>query len=210
MFPSFFHSIFLSGVNVIDSFMHLSPVVHISTQGQMQLCTAHFHFDSHVIQKGLSAFLASLIFLQSIFPCPVNQSGSLGIIQPFLNFHLFVLAVSFSMWGLSSATSDRTRALGAQSVNHCTIRVVPISIFKLVICSPNIELLLGTRNCGARLMSYSHREALLKTLKPMGILGKGCPLAEIWKVLQTFKVGLNILPDVFPKCVTWNTNFMGC
>lgn len=87
-------------------------------------------------------------------------------------------------------------------VNHCTIRVVPISIFKLVICSPNFELLLGTRNCGARLMSCSHCEALLKTVKPMGILGKGCPLAEIWKVLQTFKVSLNIFPDVFPKGVT--------
>ena len=51
-------------------------------------------------------------------------------------------------------------------------------------------------------LSCSHRRALLKAVKPVGILGKGCPLAEVCIVLQTFKVGLNILPDVFPKGVT--------
>ena len=96
MFPSFFHSIFLSGVNVIDSFMHLSPVVHISTQGQMQLCTAHFHFDSHVIQKGLSPlFLPVLYFFRVFSLVQSTKVGAWELSNPFfISIFLFWLCPS--------------------------------------------------------------------------------------------------------------------
>lgn len=138
----------------------------------MQLCTAHFHFDSHVIQKGLSAFLASLTFLQSIFPCPVNQSRGLGIIHPFSSFSSFCFGSVLQHVRSQFHNQRANPCIGSTESQPCTIRVVPISIFELVICSPNIELLLGTRNCGARPMSCSHRKALLKAVKPMGILGE--------------------------------------
>lgn len=109
--------------NVIDSFMASSIAcnseilqISIFSRYLFQLSTGHLHFDFPYVQKQLSLFPANLIFLQSIFPSPVIQSRSLGIIHslPFI-FKLVICSTNFELLGARNCGgANRCSLLGSK------------------------------------------------------------------------------------------------